>query len=219
MHNSPESSQDDLESGMQLPSPNSAGSPCSDGQVSLPGMPDFPSGGSNAQLPARDALGGPVVQTPDATAPSGVTPATRELRIRAALEHGGLRALPENFTDTAGDWQCVLSDDLFERLMLDWRLVHLITPDVVERHYLLLKEFWERIAMRMQSGADSRLLAKKYTIGEYASPDQVLAYPEILRRAQSQLSSRELIAEAAGRLDKVRSVSYTHLTLPTNREV
>jgi len=167
-------------------------------------MPDFPSGGSNAQLPARDALGGPVVQTPDATAPSGVTPATRELRIRAALEHGGLRALPENFTDTAGDWQCVLSDDLFERLMLDWRLVHLITPDVVERHYLLLKEFWERIAMRMQSGADSRLLAKKYTIGEYASPDQVLAYPEILRRAQSQLSSRELIAEAAGRLDKVR---------------
>lgn len=177
------------------------------GGVSLPGSGSPPSDrlDDNSQLPRKgEPPQRPTPARPDEP-PAG---ASRADRLRSWLETGGLRALPESYRTREGDWQTIMSENVFERLLLDWQLAHLISPELVERHYRFLADFWKDVTLRMQS-AEARIVAKKFTIGDFPSPELVMSYPDRLQKAFSQLQTRAMIDEAASRYDAQRRARGT----------
>ncbi|MFQ5629523.1 MAG: hypothetical protein ACE5I1_12240, partial [bacterium] len=130
-------------------------------------------------------------------APTTLTGDSRKDRIRAATLAGGLQKLPPGFDDDNGDWQCIKSDNVFERLYLDHTLFQHITPQLVEKNYRLLREFWEEKCALMHQGANRLRFQQKYG-------QKIESYPQNLHLAYKQLVEPGGIENSFLRLDADR---------------
>ncbi len=142
-----------------------------------------------------------------------VKPRTRAERMRMSTLRGGLDALPEGFDDADGDWQCVSSASLFERLYLD-AAQHLdLTPSIVQKNYGVLSRFWaERIALMQTGGAKTQILRKFG--GPHRSEELVLSYPRELKKAADRLSTPHGIASHYEELQVARRAAARNALEP-----
>src|SRR5690606_20826198 len=95
-------------------------------------------------LPGEEPQDAPApAGTGDAPLPAGRDPVARRERIREVTRRGGFPgvALPLRF-DEDEDWRCAEAVDPFERLFLDARQHPAISDETVQRHGMLLREFW-----------------------------------------------------------------------------
>ncbi len=118
-------------------------------------------------------------------------------RIREITTSGGLKKLPPGFDDDKGDWQCIKSDNVFERLYLDWRQYQDITPAMVEKHYRILREFWDEKCTLMSQGANRQRFKKKYG-------PEIENYPRQLSLAYKQLMAPDGIENSFLQRDSAR---------------
>ena len=156
----------------------------------------------DGQLPAA-----PEADQTDATPGAETPPAeplppstTRRERIRHVTASDGLATLPDRFADE--DWDIALSENPFEVLYLDVEQHERITPEMVRRHYRIIRAFWDS-RLALLSGPGARQVARKYG-GVHASADVVRAHPAATDRAFKRLSAENGIAAAAEAMDARR---------------
>lgn len=90
---------------------------------------------------------------------------TLKERITFSTKAGGLDKIPDGFDDPAGDWRVINSDNPFEVLYIDYRLINLITPTLAEKNYLALKAFWKQKSELLNTGANRIAFKNKYGDG------------------------------------------------------
>lgn len=129
--------------------------------------------------------------------PPAVSGYTLKERIHLATQQGGLQKLPPGFDDEKGDWQCIKSDNVFERLYLDHTLYEQITPAMVEQHYQIFNTFWQEKIALMSQGANRIVFEKKFG-------HEIRDYTRRLALAYKQLMAPDGIAESFRRLDAER---------------
>ena len=154
-----------------------------------------------AQSPASGGTG----SGPSQQAPSAAT-GTLEARIRAAIENGGLDDLPEGFGDAEdGDWRIARSDDPFERLYLDRRLLGKITSEMVKQHYKLIHDFWNDKIEYLDTGTrlQSRRICSKYG-GSRDDEEVVREHREQTKEAYEKLRDRAGRERWSRRLEETR---------------
>jgi len=156
----------------------------------------------DGQLPTA-----PELRQPDGTSAPPPQPytsssesTTRRERIRHATASDGLATLPDDFGDE--DWEIAVSENPFEVLYLDAEQHERITPEMVRRHYRLIRAFWES-RLALLSGPGARQVARKFG-GVHASADVVRAHPAATERAFKRLSAEGGIQAAAEALDARR---------------
>ncbi|WP_439558761.1 hypothetical protein, partial [Dyadobacter sp.] len=82
--------------------------------------------------------------------------------IAASTRAGGLQVIPPDFDNRNGSWSSISSADPFEILYLDYRQYKTITPEMVQKNYRIISEFWADKLLIMNRGARDQI-EKKYT--------------------------------------------------------
>ena len=123
--------------------------------------------------------------------PQGRDPVARRARIREVTSRGGFRGaqLPLSFDDDE-DWRCAEATDPFERLFLDVYQYAEISDETVQRHGMLLKEFWGQRTRIVESGSFQEVhgIVDRYGGGSRA---RLMTYPGDVERAVEQLKTAE----------------------------
>lgn len=92
----------------------------------------------------------------------GYVPTDLKGRIKKSTENGGLKGLHQEFDDKDGDWVCIQSPNPFEVLYLDYKLFHIITPEIVKSNYNILEKFWKNKYILLNTGGNRVAFKKKY---------------------------------------------------------
>lgn len=112
---------------------------------------------------------------------------TRRERIRNSTLQGGLKSIPSDFDDLEGDWQIIRSENIFERLYLDYREHKRINETMVKGNFQLLLDFWTAKVDAMQTGANRIKIERKYA-GADGSARTIRNYIPSLRKAYEKLT-------------------------------
>lgn len=136
-------------------------------------------------------------RTPVSTVAVQSVDSKRRDRIRHTTAGGGLVAVPDDFAD----WDSVLSEDPFEVLYLDHEEEQRVTPDLVQRHFVLLSSFWQKRIDQIHQGKHG--IVVKYG-GPFQSDKLVMSYPNRLRESAERLSSTEGIENERGYIRAAR---------------
>jgi uncharacterized protein YraI len=192
-------------------SPDKSGKGASQSEDPQGGDPDGSAGAG--YLPSQDRGASGEAQSPASggtgSGPSqqglSVSTGTLQARIREAIESGGLDDLPEGFGKENGDWRIATSDDPFERLYLDRRLLEKITSEMVKEHYDLIRGFWdEKIGfLDTGSGAQSRQIRNNYG-GPHNAGEIVREHREKTEQAYQKLKRPESRKRCYRKLEEKR---------------
>lgn len=83
--------------------------------------------------------------------------ADSEEDISTVTKQGGLVAVPKSFEDKNGNWNTILSDNPFEVLFIDYKLLDRITPEMVKKNFDILSVFWLEKSRLMTGGAREKI--------------------------------------------------------------